>query len=289
MVPSKFRASAVILFLLAILFFLFFDISKQNEQFGPVNPFGEDPYDAISTFALQASLFFSLLAGFRAFRPYHGGQPSSDQVIFLVRAEIAASLTLLTALASDLAALARYPSLWSGSSGGIKLGFITVGFFLAVAAISLYFWLTAWRSILAGSLGSWLLPAVVTVVFLAVLLLFPSELRQSTPGALVTVLVGASLLFGMVRAWAGGLSTEHPLTGKRRLPTWLWELAIGIGTLLGGAIVLRELWVNDAIDLNGKGSVIAVFVGLEIAGMLIGLAFLGNFLGLGEIFTRKSQ
>jgi hypothetical protein len=55
---------------LAILFYLFFQITKHHPILSLVNPFVEDPYDAVGSFSFQFALFTALLSLVRAFRPY---------------------------------------------------------------------------------------------------------------------------------------------------------------------------------------------------------------------------
>lgn len=287
MVPTKVKVHSVILLILAILFFLFFDISKHNPEFSPVNPFADDPYDAISTYALQGSIFFTLLALIRSYRKYQGGQPDADQVTYLVRSQMAASLTLLTALSSDLVSLGRYFSMWFGSTGGIRLVLLTAGFFVLLFAISIYLWLTTWQKNLPGATGPWWLSLAVTLIFVLTLLVYPAGWRDSLPGAIVTVVTGSVLLFSMVRVWEKALSPDRFLHKPATLPGWLWGVTIAAGGITGLSMVLRELFGNGTIELAGKFSVIAVFIGLEITGMLIGLALLGNYIGLAELIKRE--
>jgi len=60
------RASALVL-ISAILFCLFFQLNKSG-PLGGVNPFAEDPYDAIGSFAVQTALLVGLLSYARALR-----------------------------------------------------------------------------------------------------------------------------------------------------------------------------------------------------------------------------
>src|SRR5215470_15338252 len=51
--PNKFRINALILFALAILFYVFFMTSKHDGFLSVVNAFAEDPYDAVGSFGAQ--------------------------------------------------------------------------------------------------------------------------------------------------------------------------------------------------------------------------------------------
>ena len=79
---AKLKINSVIVFVLAAVFAVYFDITKHNLYISPVNPFADDPYDAIGSFAFQAAVFFGFLSLFRSFRPYRKEQPSSDKTCF---------------------------------------------------------------------------------------------------------------------------------------------------------------------------------------------------------------
>ena len=64
------KTLAVIVFFLTIFFWAFFDNSKNLPALAVINPFAEDPYDAVGSFGIQLSLFAALLSLLRAFRPY---------------------------------------------------------------------------------------------------------------------------------------------------------------------------------------------------------------------------
>ena len=111
--PKRLRINSLIVFVLALLFAFFFDFTKHNPLFAPLNPFAEDPYDAIGSFSFQAILFLGALSLFRAFRPYRKAQPSDEQKLFLVRTQVTIILSILVTLLGDLIAMVRHVSIWS--------------------------------------------------------------------------------------------------------------------------------------------------------------------------------
>ena len=278
---DKLRINSIILFALAILFAFFFDFTKHNLTLSPVNPFADDPYDAIGTFALQTAVFLGLLSLVRAFRPYRKEQPSNEQKLILVRTQTAIVLAVFVALAGDMVAMVRHVSLWSGTPAGYGLVILIVGFSLLATAIGLFVRHSVKEIVVPMALNSWKKPAIVSLIFFIVLFIYPERIRESTPGALFTVVVGATLLFMPVEAWgeflSPGVDTERKIVTSR----WLWGVVIFIGILLGFTIVLRELAEGGGtIDIVGNAFIISVYVGLEVAGLLIGYGFLGKFLGL---------
>ena len=58
--PRPLKVSAFITFVLAVVFYLFFQISKHDLALSQVNVFAEDPYDAVGSFGVQFALFTAL-------------------------------------------------------------------------------------------------------------------------------------------------------------------------------------------------------------------------------------
>src|SRR5690242_15268881 len=111
---NKFKINALVIFAFAASFVFFFNITKHQPAFSPINPFAEDPYDAIGSFAFQASILFGFIALFRAFRPSPIGGPSDRQKLLLARTQLVAVLCVSVTIIGDLVALIRHWSLWSG-------------------------------------------------------------------------------------------------------------------------------------------------------------------------------
>ena len=60
----RIHAVAALIFGAAVVFYLFFQVNKGG-PFRDINPFGNDPYDAVGSFAFQ----IALLVGFLGLRP----------------------------------------------------------------------------------------------------------------------------------------------------------------------------------------------------------------------------
>lgn len=182
------------LLVLAVLFYLFFAISKHWSPVAEVNPFAEDPYDAIASAAIQLVLFLAVLSLFRTFRPYREGLPSLHQMRLIAVGHFLGSLSVCLAFLGDLVALARHAALWQGANAGRWLVAATVGF--ALLSVE-----ECWRNLRAlrgldvdpeGRIGvAALICAIGLVLALAI---YPEEIRHGLAGAIVTALAGMVML-----------------------------------------------------------------------------------------------
>jgi hypothetical protein len=275
------RFNTFIISAIAVLFVLFFNFTKQNPALLAVNPFANDPYDAIGSFGIQAAMFFAGLSLFRAYYPMVTGRHTEDWTHLLVRSQIVTILTVIVTLTADLVAMIRHSNLWIGKSGGIELALLTLGFWLAAILLLA----TVVHSTAGAQFGnrhsSWVRPMIMTGVVTLGLFFFPEGILESTPGALMTVVIGAVFLFLLVRQWAEVFAPTLVSQSKAVTPVWVWGGVIIAGIILGLAVVMRELFADGSgVDLSSKAGVIAIYVGLEIAGVLIGYTFLGKYLGL---------
>lgn len=66
---SVFRRNAFALCLLGLAFLLQFHLAKHWSRWAAVCPFVDDPYDAVSSFAVQFVLFMMIISLVRAFHP----------------------------------------------------------------------------------------------------------------------------------------------------------------------------------------------------------------------------
>ena len=127
---------------LAVLFYLFFQISKHQPALAQVNAFANDPYDAIGSFGVQFALFTALLTLLRAFRPYQSRQALDSQALLLVRGAIFSCLSVIITLIADAVAMARHPSVWMGLSAGYVLAALVGG--LALFTVLVGWLLVSW-------------------------------------------------------------------------------------------------------------------------------------------------
>lgn len=279
--PKKLRINSLIVFVFALLFAYFFDFTKHNPSLSPVNPFADDPYDAIGSYAFQATIFLGLFSLFRAFRPYRDSQPSDEQTLFLVRTQIAIVLSILVTLIGDLVALIRYLSVWSGAATGFLIFSLVISFSIFSIILAVIIRNSARNLFIPVAINAWTKPAIISTLFFVILMVYPESIRNNTIGALFTVVVGAVLLFLPVWVWGEFLTQTQPALFKTMTPRWIWIVISLMAALLGFAIVFRELTADgETISFAGSIFIISVYIGLELAGVLIGYIFLGKFLGI---------
>jgi hypothetical protein len=203
--PARFKLSAWLGVGLALLFYLFFQVSKQQPDLANANVFADDPYDAVGSFAVQLALFVSVVSLIRALRRYSPSVALEPQKRLVARGLAITCLAVAITLVADAIAMIRQPSVWTGSSAGHVLAAL-LGL-MAVLTLLAAWLVHAWtRTSSPAPLPE--VPLVAALAILAgsvvVLALYPESWRQSTPGALLTVVAGAILL--LVPLWALGLA-----------------------------------------------------------------------------------
>ncbi|MDQ2884702.1 MAG: hypothetical protein M3Y39_01295 [Chloroflexota bacterium] len=199
---GRLKVSALLTFVLAILFYLFFQISKHQPALSQVNAFADDPYDSIGSFGVQFALFTALLSLLRAFRPYRAGRVLDSQEQLLLRGAYLSCLSVAVTLAADIVAMIRHPTIWIGQTAGYVLATLIVGMALFTALVTwqLHYATQNRRSLFAPNV--WIRAIGSSLISLLILAFYPESWRQSVPGELLTILVGTALLF--VPLWAVG-------------------------------------------------------------------------------------
>jgi hypothetical protein len=203
--PARFKFSAWLGLGLAVLFYLFFQVSKQQPDLAQVNAFANDPYDAVGSFAVQFALFVSVVSLIRALRRYSPSVALEPQKRLLARGLVLTWLAIAITLVADTVAMIRHPSDWSGlSAGHILVALLGV---MAVLTLLVAWLVHAWTRTSSPSRPSEVsLVAALAICAgsIAVLAFYPESWRQSTHGAILTVVVGTILLF--IPLWALGLA-----------------------------------------------------------------------------------
>ena len=75
--PTTAKVSAWLGIGLALLFYLFFQLCQQQPELAQVNPFANDPYDAVGSFAVQFALLAAVVSLVRAMRRYSPSVPTA--------------------------------------------------------------------------------------------------------------------------------------------------------------------------------------------------------------------
>jgi hypothetical protein len=211
--PVRFKVSAWLGLGLAVLFYLFFQVSKQQPDLAQVNAFANDPYDAVGSFAVQFALFVSVVSIIRALRRYSPSVALEPQQRLLARGLVLTYLAVAITLVADVIAMVRHPSDWTSLPAGHILAALLGGMAVLVLLVAWLVHAWTWTSSPAPPPEVPLGAALAIVgVGIAILALYPESWRQSTHGAILTVVAGTILLF--VPLWALGLALS-PSPGHR--------------------------------------------------------------------------
>ncbi|HUZ04273.1 MAG TPA: hypothetical protein VMU62_02860 [Acidobacteriaceae bacterium] len=288
--PGKFKISAVAVLIVSILFYLFFDTSKHYPAFSSVNPFAEDPYDAVGSFGIQAALLLALLSCMRAFGPSRASSVSENRKAFLARTQMMAILAIGITLAGDTIAMLRHPSLWTGPDSGHRLAVLLVGIGVLSAVVGCLLYRFTRGITLPVVPNTWNRAAIISIACALILALYPETLRHGLFGALFTVIVGMALLFIPMRELGIALVPYRTEAGQHdaRWLRWfysrryLWSLVVIAGILTGLFFALAELRENSGWPHLSRHVlfVALIYASLETVGVLMGCVLLRKPLGL---------
>ena len=275
------KRNAVLVSGLAIFFWWSFEFAKHDPSLRSIIPFGDDPYDAVSSFGVITATLLALVSLTRAFFPQGVGR--SGRPIYVLRAQLAVPFCILVTLAAQGIALLRHTTLWVGALGSRRL-------LVLVATQAVLSLLTL--SILMNNVEvrEWRLfarPAVLWLGTTVALALYPERLILETPGHLFTVVFGAVCLFVPVSALIQAalpakseMASYGRVRGKSRLRYLPLAIAAGIGLLVGiGAYVSELTEGGPRPAVTQILFVSSVYMALGASGLLIGYLCLGRLLG----------
>lgn len=262
-VIRRFHRVAALVFSLALVFAIFFQLSKGG-PFREVNPFLEDPYDAVGSFAVQIALLVGLLTYARALR-LRSDIAQSPKGRLIVRGSVLVLLAVAMTLASDSVSeiLDRGPR-------------------------------STWGNVLLAELGLMILLTIACG--LAVAAAVPGVGLEPAPGNL-TPADGIDDLWSLVRvpviwasrgrlprlrAWVESWNSDRLFD---RMGWWnprqhAWRFASAVGLLAGIGLAASQLREGLPPSLMVGLLAMSIFVVGEFAGTLLGFAFLGGYLGL---------
>jgi hypothetical protein len=256
------RVTALIAFA-AIVFSLFFQVNKGG-PFRGINPFAEDPYDAVGSLAVQGALLIVLLTYARALRlRVDAGQAAKGRLI--LRGNGLVLLAVWATLVADAVAVIVHPIAPSGWGlvllAGLGLMFLFASICTGVLAIA------------AGRVQSPPVPRDLTLAdaiddLWALVRVPVTRLRAVLPRPLVE--------------WVDGFTSDRLFAraqwlNPRRHP---WRFACVLGLVVGVGLVLAQLQEGLPPNLQTGLLVAGIFVSVELAATLLGLAVLGGYLGL---------
>jgi hypothetical protein len=193
---QKIKASTLMILGLSITFYLFFDFSKHAPALGAVNPFAEDPYDAVGSFGIQLTFVSVLLALIRTFRPYADGGMPPAQLLLVLRAKTVALLSILMTLVADIIGLVRSLFVYGVFPAAIPLALLLCGMILLTLTVGWMFARTTYKQVVSSSSPSWTWAGLISGMAILILAFYPLAWRNSSiPGGIFTALTGMVLLF----------------------------------------------------------------------------------------------
>ncbi len=278
---ETFKRNAILVSGLAIFFWWGFGVAKHDPALREVIPFGEDPYDAVSSFGVIAALLLALVSSVRAFFRRYVGR--SGLPIYTLRTQIAIPFCVLVTVAAEAVAMARHTSMWlHAPANGRLLTLMASQTAFALATLS-----HLSKNSVAKSPPMLKRAAAVWLGTLLVLVVYPERLILGTAGHLVTVVFGAFLLFApvsaLIKAWLpeaprpAGFKRAHLNLARRYAPL---AVAAAIGLIVGVSAFVGEL--SEGGNLPATKQILfigSIYVGLGASGLLIGYALLGRLLG----------
>jgi hypothetical protein len=262
------RVTALITFA-AVVFCLFFQINKGG-PFRDINPFAQDPYDAVGSFAIQVALLIGILTYARALRLCDDSAQATKARLILRGNRLVLFAIGVTLSADAVAEIARPypPSFW----GNVLLVELALMFVLALVCVS-----------------------ALVVVFSRIQTLAPP--RNLTPAdgiddlwTLVRVPAKKANAFlpkavvGWVKRFnSDWLFTRVPWVDPRTYP---WRFACVLGLLAGVGLTLAQLQEGFPPSLQIGLLAAGIFISAEFVSTLLGFAVLGGYLGLRPAFNK---
>jgi hypothetical protein len=257
----------------AVIFSFFFQINKGG-PFRTINPFGEDPYDAVGSFAFQAALLVGVLSFARALRLRLDPPAQAAKGGLILRGNGLVLGAMAVTLAADGIAVIRNP----------------------VAPVG-------WGAVLLAELAAMILLAAVCSILVGN---FWSRWKTDPPPQDLTPADAIDDLLTLVRVpaekagnflprgfsdWIGRMNSDRIFSkgsgiDPRKHP---WRFACLTG-LLAGILLMIAQWREGLPPSLAIGLLVTgIFVGGEFSGVLIGFAVAGGFLGLRPVFHPRKD
>jgi hypothetical protein len=287
-VNKWYRVNATVVLVLAALFYELFMFLKHDALLSKTIPFGDDPFDAVGSFAMIVAIMAALLSFGRAFWPYRLNSASIGNQVHLARAQTCVVLAVLITLVSDGVALARYPLTWMTSPERNELLGLLGGIAIFATGVELSIRRCTKMLISAEARPGWTRAPVVGLVGILILAVYPENMIRGTTTHLFTIVVGALILFATIRSMLTALvpyetdsvqrtTDDKPGVGRMRR----WGIVLMVGLFLGVFLFGNEM--REGAERMSLGQIVfvgAVFVGVSTIGLAIAYAFLGTPLGL---------
>ncbi len=256
----------------ALVFYIFFQSAK-NGPFRAVNPFLDDPVDAIGSIAVQLGLVTGLLSLARGVRLRTDADHLLPRGRWIVNSGFLTWLAIVVTLIADGVMEFLHPSWDAGSWGRVLV--LGLAF---VADVDLLLGLAMIRA-------------------RRILIAVPSGQVREAPGSLAGAIEDLWFLAKIVLDWLmrSLRFTQRPLawverTGDRLL-AWLgttpldperhpWRFVLAAGILVGILLVLAGFQEGPPPNFRIFLLLVAIFVGVETSAALLGFLIIGGILGI---------
>ncbi|HEY9165415.1 MAG TPA: hypothetical protein VIS48_04585 [Candidatus Kryptonia bacterium] len=277
--PKSFKPTVVFVFILAVVFAAFFFVSKHVTALARVNPFSEDPFDAVGGFGVQLTLFTAIVSMLRVFIPRSTSDISASQKLLVIRGCTVSVQSVAVTLAAYVVAMIRYPSEWIFSPQGRILAFLVAGMTILAAITAWRIDLLAYNAGLSADLPARRMALINCLVGILILGIYPAEWRQTIFGSIVTAVLGVVVLLLLTWALAAALSPridihiEDFLDDLGSLGKWLESkgkvlagIVKGLGKILSVAPAeSRALGINPRKHPWNFAIVVSLVAGILLA------------------------
>jgi hypothetical protein len=281
------KLNAVAVCFLAALFYWLFMFAKHSPYLRYIIPFGDDPYDAVGSFACVVGALLAFVALVRAYYPYRSG-PDRMQMLYLMRSQLAVVLAVFITATADATAMARYPQQWYPSFWGYAVMAVVAVMVVAAGGIFLLLRPVLPEKTMARHrrvAQAWL----STLVGMGLLSACPRSMLNSVTPHLLVIILGAVVLFAPMRLWLEVLAPDEARdsTGEgqptRKAGAWRrWAGVIVLGALVGVCAFVGEMAGHGAgLPMQRLLFVGSIFTGIGLSGIVIAYLFLGEPLGFG--------
>ena len=189
------RLAAAGSLLMTALFILAFDRAKHDPGLAGVNPFADDPYDAVGSFGVQLAFACAILSAIRASRTDLKSDSLYNRYTYTLRAIAVSQLAIIVTMLANLVALVRFSSMWAGSTEGKHLIVYTGGLLFLAIAFCLYLVRLARRRDVCSKNPLRRPQIIPFLIILGLLGVYPVDWRGGVTGAILTAAVGMILLF----------------------------------------------------------------------------------------------
>src|SRR5579859_655825 len=107
---AKLKRNALFVAGLATFFWWAFEFAKHDSELRIIIPFGDDPYDAVSSFGALTSLLLAVVSLTQSYLPQWVGYRGC--YIYVLRTQAAVAFCVLVTVAAEGVAMARHSYMW---------------------------------------------------------------------------------------------------------------------------------------------------------------------------------